>query len=179
MAMFGTSGQFGSGQYQNPQMQSPWLVDPTNAIQSGQNDIRRGMNQNMNNVAARLGASGMIGASPGNSGVYAQQLGNVATDASRQMADVTNKYSYDAANQNANRATDLYNQNSNRALQKWTTQGGWAMDTQAQAAALQSDWWNRYYDALKSGGSQQYMQQWQAGGIPQSQQYAKSINPWL
>ena len=112
MAYFANSGQFGAGM-QNPQyQQSPWLVDPTNAIQSGQNDIRRSMNQNMNNVASRLGAQGMIGASPGNSGVYAQQLGNVATDASRQMADVTNKYSYDAANQNANRFLTAQQQQS-------------------------------------------------------------------
>jgi hypothetical protein len=157
MPFYGNSGQFGAGM-QNPQyQQSPWLVDPTNAIQSGQNDIRRGMNQNMNNVASRLGAQGMIGANPTNSGVYAQQLGNVATDASKQMADVTNKYSYDAANQNANRF----------------------LSAQQQQQALQQDWWARYYDALKSGGSADYMQQWQNAGIPQAQQYAKATNPWL
>ena len=157
MAYFANSGQFGAGM-QNPQyQQSPWLVDPTNAIQSGQNDIRRSMNQNMNNVASRLGAQGMIGASPGNSGVYAQQLGNVATDASRQMADVTNKYSYDAANQNANRF----------------------LTAQQQQQALLQDWWNRYYNSALQGGSQEWMQNWQSGGIGQAQQYAKSVNPWL
>lgn len=190
MPYYGTSGQFGAGM-QNPQFgnwatqsPTPWAeswwkqADPTQAIAGAQNDVRRQMAGNFNSAANRLGAMGMTGRG-GQSTPAANMLGGIATDASRQMAEIANKYTYDAANQEANRRQGAWDAGQNREL-AWNTQrGNWQMQQQQNQQALAQDWWQRYYDAALKGGSQQWMQQWQTGGMPQYQQYMQATNPWL
>ena len=196
MAYFSSSGQFGAGM-QNPkfgswanQSPTPWAenwwqqADPSKAISAEQNDVRRQMNANFNNAANRMGAMGMLGGrgtsgGGGSSTPYAGALGGIATDASRQMADIANKYQYQAASDEANRRAGAWDAGQNRELAWNTSRGNWAMQNQGQQNALAQDWWDKYYNAALQGGSPEWWQNWQTGGIPQMQQYMGAVNPWL
>jgi hypothetical protein len=118
-----------------------------------------------NSAANRLGAMGM-GSGAGSPAQNA--FGSIATDASVQMADVANKYTYEASNQEANRRANAWDSGQNRQL-----------SLQQQNSALQSDWWARMQQALMAGGSTGYMANWQNQNMPAANQYQQSMNPWL
>lgn len=168
MPYYPTGGQFGAGR-SNPQFGgTPWQTDwwsapdPTQAMQGPMNDVRRGAAGMFNSAANRLGQMGM-----GSGGVIQDAYGGIATDASRQMAEIGNKYAYGAQENEANRrltaqqgAADSWNQGQNRAQQN------------------NQDYWARMYDSMLRGGSTDYMNQWQSKQTPWAQQYMRSANPW-
>ena len=189
MPYYSSSGQFGAG-LMNPQFGSfaqqsptPWAeswwqqTDPTKAIEGAQNDIKRQSAGMFNSAANRLGAMGM-GSGRGTPAQNA--FGGIATDASRQMAEVANKYTYDAANQEANRRAGAWDAGQNREL-AWNQQkGNWKMSAEQQQQALRADWWQRMQQALMAGGTPEYMAGWQTQNMPAANQYSKSLqNPWL
>src|SRR3990167_8722182 len=137
MAYYSTGGQFGGG-YQNPQFgqwapqsPTPWNEDwwkqasPQAAISGAQNDIRRNMYGNFNAAANRLGASGGLQGTP-----YKTALTRQANDSSRQMAEVANKYTYDAANQEANRRLSAWESGQGRQYGWASQQAGAQQETQ-------------------------------------------------
>lgn len=179
MPMYGTNGQFGGG-YQNPQYgKTPWEQswwtppDFTAAMQGAQNDITRGANSQFLKAAQYLGNSGMQGGTP-----WSGTMGGIATDASRQMAEVGNRYAYEAQQQEANRrlqaqqgAANSWGQGQQRQHEMNLAQGGWNQQNM-------QDYWNRQYDAALRGGSNDWMNQWQTAQTPWAQQYAQSFRNW-
>ena len=179
MPMYGTQGQFGGGM-QNPQFgqwasqaanpwEQPWWqqADPRAAIQGAQNDIVRGANDMFNRAGSYLGASGTQGGTP-----WANKMGGIATDASRQMAESANRYTYEAANSEANRRAGAWDSSQNRQL-------SWNQQQSGQQNQQLSDYWQRQYDAMLRGGSNEYMNKWQQQQTPWANAFAnQQPSPW-
>ena len=114
-----TPGGLGTGQAS---------IDPMAVIRSAQPRLTEEMNRSMPSAAQRLGAAGV----PLSSGSYTKELGKAARKSTSDLAEIMNKYLFEASESKAGREQQAKQAALDRSLSSWGTRGGWQMDAGRQ-----------------------------------------------
>jgi len=149
------------------------MVDPSAVIAGAQPAIMEQMNQAFADAGNRFGSSGMVGTP------YAGALGEASRRASTDIADITNRYQFQAASDAANREQQRALAEYQGNLNAWGQAGNWAHQGQMGDQDRGLAAWGQMGDWQYGAGQNQANlanQQWMAQNDWRFQDYQQQQN---